>query len=184
MKKYVGLTRRLFAFTLDGFLSSQKRIVVIVLLFFCQFANGEAANKYVGLRIPPIPEGHREVEAFLVDDKQDSYFALSRVTHKYGEAILLQKFLYRDREGHVHWEVISALTEPKRQKGYDYFMGTCMLNGEHQREIIASVKLEDKEIQTEIMQALRVNITSLKIEKIPVDGITCYIEGWGHNEGF
>ena len=153
-----------------------------MIFFFCHLANGEVANKYVGLRIPPIPEGHRKIEAFLIDDKTDSYFALSRMIHKSGEAFLLQKLLYRDREGHVHWEVISALAEPKRQKGYDYFMGTCMLNGEHQRDIIALVKSEDQEIQTGILRAWRVNIKNQKIEKIPVDGITCYIEGWGHNE--
>ena len=161
--------------------SSHKWILLIVALFFCHSANGHAENTYEGLRIPPIPEGHREIAAFLIDDKPDSSFALSRLTHTSGEAFLLQKLLYHDREGHAHWEVVSALAEPKRQKGYDYFMGTCMLNGEHLREIIASVKLEDKEIQTEIMNAWRINITSQKIEKISVNGITCYIEGWGHN---
>jgi hypothetical protein len=161
--------------------SSHKWILLIVLLFFCQSANGQAENTYEGLRIPPVPERHREVEAFLIDDKPDSCFALSRMTHKSGEAILLQKLLYHDREGHAHWEVVSALAEPKRHKDYDYFMGTCMLNGEHQREIIALVKSEDQEIQTGILRAWRVSIKNQKIEKIPVDGITCYIEGWGHN---
>jgi len=161
--------------------SSRRWIVLIVFLFLFRSANGEAENTYQGMQLPPIPEGHREVEAFLVDDKPDSYFAISRMTHKSGEAILLQKLLYHDREGHAHWEVVSALTEPKRQKG-DYFMGTCMLNDEHQRDIIALVKSEDQEIQTEILRAWRINIKNQAIEKIPVDGITCYIEGWGHNQ--
>jgi hypothetical protein len=161
--------------------SSHKWIVLIVLLFFCQSANGQAKNTYEGLKIPPIPEGYREVEAFLIDDKPDSYFSISGMTHKSGEVFLLQKFLYHDREGHAHWEVIPALAESKLQKGYNYFMGTCMLLGEHKRNMIALVKSEDQEIQTKIIRVWRVNVTTQKIEKIPVGGITCYVEGWGHN---
>jgi hypothetical protein len=67
------------------------------------------------------------------------------------------------------------------KKGHDYFLGTCMKDGVHLREIVALVKLEDKEIQTAIERAWWVDLNRETIFETPVSGVTCYIEGSGHN---
>lgn len=154
---------------------------VAAVLVVTGLARAEAPDNYEGLQIPPLPDGHKEIAGFLIDDKPTSYYGVARIRHDSGEVIWLEKLLYRDEEGHPHWEIKSVVAEPKLKKGHDYFLGTCMQKGVHQREIIALVKLEDAEIQTAIKRAWWVDLNRESIFEISVSGITCYIEGWGHN---
>ena len=149
--------------------------------FVTGLAMAEAPINYEGLQVPPLPLGHEDIAGFLIDDRPTSYYGVARVRHDSGEVIWLEKLLYHDQEGHPHWEIKSAVAGPVVKKGYDYFLGTCMQNGVHQRELIAFVKLEDKEIQTAIERAWRVDLNRETIFEISASGITCYIEGWGHN---
>ncbi|MDH3670404.1 MAG: hypothetical protein OES46_04495 [Gammaproteobacteria bacterium] len=156
-------------------------MTVTAVFFVAGLAMTETSSNYEGLQIPPLPDGHREIEGFVVDDKPTSYYGVARLTHDAGEVIWLEKLLYRDEEGHPHWEIKSAVVEPKLEKGHDYFLGTCMQDGVHQREIIALVELEDKEIQTAIKRVSWVDLNRESVVARSVAKITCYIDGWGHN---
>jgi hypothetical protein len=155
----------------------KSRMTVAAVFFVTGLAMAEAPSNYEGLQVPPLPGGHKEIEGFLIDDKPTSYYGVARLIHDAGEVIWLEKLLYHDKEGHPHWEIKSAVSEAQLEKGYDYFLGTCMENGVHRREIIALVK----EIQTTIKRAWRVDLNRERIFETPVSGITCYREGWGHN---
>ncbi len=159
----------------------KTRMTIAAVFFVTGLATAETSSRYEGLQIPPLPAGHKEIAGFLIDDKPTSYYGVARIRHDSGEVIWLEKLLYRDNEGRPHWEIKSAVAEPKLEKGYDYFLGTCMKNGVHQRQIIALVKLEDKEIQTAIERAWWVDLNRESIFETLVSGITCYLEGWGHN---
>ena len=60
----------------------------------------------------------------------------------------------------------------------NFILGTCMMNGEHRRELIALVDVADAEMQTRIVRAWRMILERETIEPIPVEGVTCYIDGW------
>jgi len=151
---------------------------LIALLASTGLVMGETSNPYAGLRVPPLPEGHRYIEGFLVEDRPGSTYGATRLTHAAGEVISLDRFLYHDKDGQAHWEVKAAIVEPPMAPGQDYFLGTCMMNGEHRRELIALVDVADAEIQTRIVRAWRLNLERETIEPIPVEGVTCYIDGW------
>jgi hypothetical protein len=156
-------------------------MAVTAVFFATSLAMAETLSTYEGLQVPPLPNGHKEIAGFLINDKPTSYYGVARVRHDAGEVIWLEKLLYHDKEGHPHWEIKSAVAEPKMKKGHDYFLGTCMKDGVHLREIVALVKLEDKEIQTAIERAWWVDLNRETIFETPVSGVTCYIEGSGHN---
>ncbi len=151
---------------------------LVALLTSTSLVLGDVSDRYVGLRVPPYPEGHRHIEGFLLEDRPGSTYGVARYTHAAGEVIWLDKLLYHDADRQPHWEIKAAITEPPLEPGHDFFLGTCTMNDEDRRDLLALVDVADTEIQTHIKRAWRMDLQHETIEPISVEGITCYIDGW------
>lgn len=155
-------------------------LMVLMAAWWIGAAMAEPAGEFEGLRIPPLPPGLEVRESFLLDDRPESYYAVTRLAHRRGEVIWLEKLLHHDKDRQAHWQVTSAVMGPRPREDQAYFLGTCMLHGEHERALIALADLENVEIVTAIKQAWRVNLKRTQIEPISTEGVSCYREGWGH----
>lgn len=76
-------------------------------------------------------------------------------------------------------EVLDVLNFPKLKKTEVFAMGGCHLNGKFDGELFAIAISEEKQYLTKIAKAWRANMTTKKIEPIPVAGIKCFNEGYG-----
>lgn len=70
-------------------------ITVPAVFFVTGLTMAKALSNYEGIQIPPLPDGHKEIEGFLIDDKPTSYYGIARIRHDSGEVIWLEKLLYR-----------------------------------------------------------------------------------------
>lgn len=148
-------------------------------------------EKYVGLKYDGknLPKELEYVGGFIItktEDYQDASttpYAISMARPKGKNASLLMLWFDKSNKESdpkkLIVEVLDVLNLPKLKKTEAFAMGGCHLNGKFDGELFAIAVYQEKEYLTKIVKAWRANMTTEKIESIPVAGIKCFNEGYG-----
>lgn len=135
-------------------------------------------HNYVGIQIPPMPEGSQTELGYLLETENPGKFSIEVVNVGSLKAVWMGSFLYHDDQGKAHWKVIAALPPRPLPEGYYFSSGNCMNRGNAQPEIVAIIKKEDKKMLTGIKKAWRADPQKKHFEELPPAGIQCINEGW------
>jgi hypothetical protein len=137
-------------------------------------------QKYVGLKIPPLPKGHESELGYLLGPDDQGKYAIEVVNYGSKKVIWMGRLLYHDEKGRAHWEIIAALPPRSLPTGYYFSGGNCLNHNKPQREIVAIFKMEDKKTLTQILKAWRADPQKETFERLPLEGIQCINEGSSH----
>jgi len=134
--------------------------------------------EYVGLRIPPMPEGHESVMGYLLDGGDEGNFSIEVVHFGPQKLVWMGQLLYHDANGRAHWEIIAVLPPRKVPKGYYFSDGNCRDQGHPNPKIVALFKREDKKTFTQISKAWRADTQAHHFVELSPEGIQCLNEAW------
>ena len=137
-------------------------------------------QKYVGLKIPPMPKGHESELGYLLGPEDQGKYAIEVVNYGSKKVIWMGRLLYHDEKGRAYWEIIAALPPRSLPTGYYFSGGNCLNHNKPQREIVAIFKMEDKKTLTQIHKAWRADPQKETFERLPLEGIQCINEGSSH----
>jgi hypothetical protein len=127
-----------------------------------------------------FPRGLKDRGGSVIDvDRDESRYGLAEVQDSTAQMIWLERFINRDQQGKVTYQVIDVLKLPPISKSQILVRSFCWVNGKRDREIIAIVEATDTEFRTTIHRAWRANIKTEKIEPMSPKGIACENIGWG-----
>lgn len=135
---------------------------------------------YVGLKIPPMPQGHETEVGYLLGPEDQGKYAIEVVNFGSKKIVWMGRLLYHDEQGRAHWEIIAALPPRPLPMGYRFSRGNCQSHDKPQPEIVAILKMEDKNILTQILKAWKANPQKETFEELPLEGIQCIREGSNH----
>ena len=137
-----------------------------------------SGKNYVGIKIPPMPQGHETELGYLLDLEGQGKFSIEVVSFGSKKMVWLRRFLYHDKRGKAHWKIIAQLPPQPLPEGYVFSSGNCLKHGRPQPEIVAIFKMEDKETFTHIHKAWQANPKKNNFKELPLKGIQCINEGW------
>ena len=133
---------------------------------------------YVGIEIPPIPNSHEIEMGYLLQPNGPHPHAIEIVKIGTKKFVWMGRLLYNDEQGKAHWKIIAATPPHPLPVGYHFSTGNCLNQGEHQPEIVAIVKREDKPQWTQVQKAWKANTREKAFEELPVQGISCINQDW------
>ena len=140
-----------------------------------------SAQIYVGLKTPPMPQGHETELGYLLRPKDQGRYAIEVVNFGPKKIVWMGRLLYHDEKGRAHWEIIAALPPQLLPMGYHFSSGNCLNDNKPQPEIVAIFKMENKKTLTQIHKAWKADSQKGTFEPLPLEGIQCNNEGLNHS---
>jgi hypothetical protein len=138
------------------------------------------AQNYVGLEIPPMPQGHETELGYLLGLENQGKYAIEVVNFGPKKLVWMGRLLHHDENGRAYWEIIAALPPRPLPTGYHFSGGNCLSHNKPRPDIVAIFKIEDKEKLTQIHKAWRADPQKEMFEPLPLEGIQCINEGLRH----
>jgi len=137
------------------------------------------ARIYVGLKTPPMPQGHETELGYLLGSEEGRY-AIEVVSFGSKKMVWMGRLLYHDEKGRAHWEIIAALPPQPLPMGYQFSGGNCLNDNKPQKEIVAILKRDNRKALTQIHKAWKADPQKGTFEPLPLEGIQCDSEGLNH----
>ena len=139
------------------------------------------ARTYVGLKTPPLPQGHEtEVGYLLGTEDQGGRHAIEVVSFGSEKIVWMERLLYHDEQGRAHWEIIATLPAQQLPAGYQFSGGNCLNESKPQPEIVAIFKMEKKKALTHVFKAWKADPQKGTFERLSNEGIQCSNERMSH----
>ena len=138
------------------------------------------SNKYVGLKIPPMPQEHETEVGYLLGLKDESHYAVEVVNFGSKKIVWMERLLYHDEKGRAHWEIIAALPPQLLPTGYHFSSGNCLNDSKPQPSIVAILKMENQKALAHIHKAWKADPRKEIFEPLPLEGIQCQNEKLSH----
>jgi len=136
---------------------------------------------YIGLKTPPLPQGHETEVGYLLGTKdQGERHAIEVVSFGIEKIVLMERLLYHDEKGRAHWEIIAALPPQQLPAGYQFSGGNCLNENKPQPEVVAIFKMEKKKALTQVLKAWKADPQKGTFEQLPNEGIQCSNERISH----
>lgn len=135
---------------------------------------------YVGLKIPPMPDGHETDLGYLLGPEDQGKYAIEVVDFESKKIVWMGRLLHHDEQGRAHWEIIAALPPQSLPTGYHFSGGNCLNHKKPQPEIVAILRMEDKRTLTQIHKAWKADPQKEIFEQLSLEGIQCINERSNH----
>jgi hypothetical protein len=135
---------------------------------------------YVGLKTPPMPQGHETELGYLLGQEDKGRYAIEVVNFEAKKIVWMGRLLYHDEKGRAHWEIIAALPPQLLPVGYQFSGGNCLNANKPQPEIVAILKMKKNEALTQVHKAWKADPQKGTFEPLPLEGIQCNNEGLNH----
>ena len=135
---------------------------------------------YVGLKIPPMPDGHETDLGYLLGPEVQGKYAIVVVDFESKKIVWMGRLLYHDEQGRAHWEIIAALPAQSLPTGYRFSGGNCLIHDTPQPEIVAILKMDDQKTLTRAHKAWKADPQKAAFEPLSLEGIQCINERSNH----
>ena len=135
---------------------------------------------YVGLKTPPMPQGHETELGYLLGPEDQGKYSVEVVSFGSKKIVWMGRLLYHDEKGRAHWEIVAALPPQQLPVGHRFSGGNCLNQNKPQPEIVAILKKDKKEAATQIHIAWKADPINETFELLPLEGIQCHNERMKH----
>ena len=129
-------------------------------------------NKYIGLNYPPFPNEASMLQT-LRDPVQENGYGISLVQSQDSTLVWLQKYLGKTNFGGSKIGVTDVLVQPNIKGDLQWSLGSCILSGQDQPNILALGLKDNISSQVTALFAWRIDTSTLKFQQIYLDGLTC-----------
>ena len=138
------------------------------------------AQNYVGIKIPPMPKGHKTELGYLLGPEDQGRYAIEVVSFGSKKIVWMGRLLYHDEKGRAHWEIIAALPPWRLPAGHHFSGGNCLNHDKPQPGIVAIFKIDEKKALIRAHKAWKADPEKETFEPLPLEGIQCVNKRLNH----
>jgi hypothetical protein len=120
-----------------------------------------------------FPNGFEEQTGVVIGFVEGNEFIIAHVTKKETQMLWFCKLTHRDQEGRPFLKILDIIIMPSIHSEEQLLLGNCKFEGIFDQEIITVVKFFDNHSQVEVRHAWRANRTTMRLEKVSLEKVTC-----------